>query len=89
MRGGTPPPSIRRIEDYIDDLEEMEFGSSEWESTFGKLRKRYEHHIDEEEEETFEAARKKFSEEKRQELGARFSERKPEEKKEEREERAA
>ncbi|EMD82643.1 hemerythrin domain-containing protein [Pacificimonas flava] len=72
----------KEIEDYIEELQDTDMSSPGWIATFKKLNHRYHHHIDEEEEETFAAAKEKFSEQKREELGEKFSKRKPAEKKE-------
>jgi hypothetical protein len=68
------------IEEFIEELEETDMSSPHWVAVFKKLDKRYRHHINEEEDETFAEAKEKFSDEKRQELGAKFAERKPAEK---------
>ncbi|MBV7257058.1 hemerythrin domain-containing protein [Pacificimonas sp. WHA3] len=65
----------KEIDDYVEDLEKMDMHSDEWMSKFLKLKHRYEHHIDEEEEEMFVTAARALSDEKRKELGTKFSER--------------
>ena len=72
----------KEIEDYIDEMKDTDMSSPHWLATFKKLDERYRHHINEEEEETFAAAKERFSDEKREQLGAKFSERKPAEKEE-------
>ncbi|MET0247548.1 MAG: hemerythrin domain-containing protein [Sphingomonas sp.] len=69
----------KEVDDFFGDLAEMTFGSAEWEETFGKMRHRYEHHIDEEEEEMFPAAAKELSAETEEKLADIFEKRKPRE----------
>lgn len=72
----------KEIEDYIEELQSTDMSSPHWLATFNKLDERYRHHINEEEEETFAAAKERFSQDKREELGSKFCERKPAEKEE-------
>jgi|TARA_R100000501_G_scaffold17919_1_gene34841 hemerythrin-like domain-containing protein len=72
----------KQIDEYVSTLEEMETTGEDWKATFLKLKHRYEHHIDEEEEEMFPHAKKHISDERAEELGGKFEERKPAEKKE-------
>lgn len=67
----------KEIEDYLEELEDIEFSSPQWLQKFKEMRHRYEHHIDEEEEEIFVAAKKELTEERALELGKKFDERKP------------
>ena len=67
----------KEIDDYFEELAEADFAGDAWLETFGKLRHRYEHHIDEEEEEIFPAARQGLSEEQASELADKYLNRKP------------
>lgn len=67
----------KEIDDYFDELNELEAGSDQWEATFEKLKKRYLHHIDEEEEEMFPDAAEELSSSEEKALADRFAERKP------------
>lgn len=67
----------KEIDDYLDEMNDLEAGSAEWEATFEKMKKRYLHHIDEEEEEMFPDAAKELTSSEEQALANRFAERKP------------
>ena len=67
----------KEIEDYLEELEEMDFGSTGWLARFRTMKDRYIHHIDEEEEEMFPKAARELTEEKERELAAVFEKRKP------------
>ncbi|AUW59814.1 hemerythrin [Sphingobium sp. SCG-1] len=67
----------KEIDDYLDELNELEAGSDQWEATFEKMKKRYLHHIDEEEEEMFPDAAEELSSSEEKALADRFAERKP------------
>lgn len=69
----------KEIDDFLGDLADLDSASAEWTETFGKLRHRYEHHIDEEEEEMFPAASEKLSSEEEARLAQVFERRKPKE----------
>ncbi len=43
----------KEIDDFLGALADLDTASTEWTETFGKMRHRYEHHIDEEEERCF------------------------------------
>ena len=72
----------KEVEDYFEDLVDMEFDSSGWLTRFKTLKERLEHHMDEEEDEIFAAAKKDLSAERANELAKIFDDRKPAEKKE-------
>ena len=69
----------KEIDDFFGELAELDTGSAEWTETFGKMRHRYEHHIDEEEEEMFPTAAAKLSDEEEARLAQIFERRKPKE----------
>lgn len=72
----------KEIDDTLGEMMELAMGEDEWEEKFFHLRRRYEHHIDEEEEDMFPAADKVLPKEKEVELAGIYAERKPEEAKE-------
>jgi Hemerythrin HHE cation binding domain. len=67
----------KEIDDYLEELQELEVDSPAWRETFGKLKKRYLHHIEEEEEEMFPDAAAELTDEEEQKLAATFAKRKP------------
>lgn len=69
----------KEIEDYLEELDEMDFASTGWLARFRTMKDRYIHHIDEEEEEMFVKAARELSDEKEKELARKFEERKPDE----------
>ncbi len=69
----------KEIEDMLDDLKEIAPDHAQWDEQFKALRKRYEHHIDEEEEEMFVSAAEELSDADEQRLLKIFQQRKPEE----------
>jgi len=69
----------KEIDDFLGELLETDMGSAEWDETFGKLRHRYLHHIDEEEEEMFPSAAKSLSDADEARLAKVFEARKPKE----------
>lgn len=69
----------KEIDDYFEDMADLEFGSAPWEEIFAKLAHRYIHHIDEEEEEMFPDAAKELSDQEEEALAEKFAERKPDE----------
>ncbi|WP_420607010.1 hemerythrin domain-containing protein [Novosphingopyxis sp.] len=69
----------KEIDDFLEELEDIEMSSPGWMATFKKMRHRYEHHIDEEEEEIFPAAKQRLDAGVPDALKAKFDERKPEE----------
>lgn len=69
----------KEVDDVIGTMLDLDFASDEWEENFHHLRRRYEHHIDEEEHEMFPAAAKELDDATEERLGAVYAERKPEE----------
>ncbi len=67
----------KEIDDYLEELEELEFNGPEWRETFAKLKKRYLHHIEEEEEEMFPDAAEELTDEEEVKLAQTFAQRKP------------
>ncbi|MEO0499167.1 MAG: hemerythrin domain-containing protein [Pseudomonadota bacterium] len=70
----------KQIDEYVATLESLDPASDDWLATFLKLKHRYEHHIEEEEDEMFPEAKDALSQDKIQELGDKFADRKPAEK---------
>lgn len=52
----------KELDDYVEELEEIDRSSSAWISTAKKLAERLEHHLDEEEHEVFQVAGKALPE---------------------------
>lgn len=69
----------KEIDDFLGELIEIDMSSSAWLAKFKELRRRYEHHIDEEEEEMFPAAAKDLSQAEQDRLAKIFEARKPKE----------
>ena len=69
----------KEIGDMLEELADLDPGSSDWMTKFETLKHGYTHHIDEEEEEMFPAAADELSDEKVAELRAIFDKRKPRE----------
>ncbi|MBN8809003.1 MAG: hemerythrin domain-containing protein [Sphingomonas sp.] len=69
----------KEVDDVIGKMLAMDFASDEWEENFHHMRRRYEHHIDEEEDEMFPAAAKELDAATEERLGEVYAERKPEE----------
>jgi len=67
----------KEIDDYLEALGEKKVGSTEWNATFAKLRKRYLHHIEEEEQEMFPDAASELTDAQEKALAERFAKRKP------------
>jgi hemerythrin superfamily protein len=67
----------KEIDDFLEELGEMEMGSPGWENIFEKMKKRYLHHIDEEEKEMFPDAAKELTKEQEDRLAQTFARRKP------------
>ena len=67
----------KEIDDYLEELGELEFDSEKWRETFAQLKKRYLHHIEEEEEEMFPDAAEELTAEEEQKLADIFARRKP------------
>lgn len=67
----------KEIDDYLEDLDELEFNGEDWRQTFDQLKKRYLHHIEEEEEEMFPGAAEKLTAEEENRLAEIFARRKP------------
>ncbi|MBC2778686.1 hemerythrin domain-containing protein [Parasphingopyxis marina] len=69
----------KEIEDYLEELEEMDFSSTGWLTRFRTMKDSYLHHIDEEEDEMFVHAAKDLSKATEEKLAAKFERRKPDE----------
>ena len=69
----------QKMDDLLEELNEMDKESSGWLTRFKTLKHDYEHHMDEEENEVFERAKEVIGEEDNTAFGARFEERKKEE----------
>lgn len=69
----------KEIEDFLEELYDMDMSSPGWLAKFKEMRHRYEHHIDEEEEEMFPAAAKGLPDAEVKRLAGIFEKRKPEE----------
>ena len=69
----------KEIEDFLEEIEEIDRSAGTWMPKFREMKQRYLHHIDEEEEEMFPAAAEGLSDDKVEELAVRFEQRKPEE----------
>jgi len=69
----------KEIDDFLGELSKTDVGSGDWSSRFDAMRKRYEHHIDEEEEEMFPAAAEGLSSDETTRLAKVFERRKPRE----------
>lgn len=67
----------KEIDDYLEDLDELEFNGEDWRQTFDQLKKRYLHHIEEEEEEMFPGAAEELTAEEETRLAEIFAKRKP------------
>ena len=67
----------KEIDDFLEELDEMEFSSPGWLTRFRAMRDRYEHHIDEEEEEMFPDAAKELTDAEEARLAEVFKRRKP------------
>ncbi len=66
----------KEMDDFIEELQGMDFSSSAWLTRFKTLKHDYEHHMDEEEKDIFETAQKVFNEQQASSIGQEFSERK-------------
>lgn len=69
----------KEIEDYLTELYEMDFASSDWLTRFRTMKDRYLHHIDEEEEDMFPAADDELSAATKKDIAATFKAEKPRE----------
>ena len=67
----------KEIDDYLEELDELEFNGEDWRQTFDQLKKRYLHHIEEEEEEMFPGAAEELTAEEETRLAEIFAKRKP------------
>ncbi|MGV3479394.1 MAG: hemerythrin domain-containing protein [Sphingobium sp.] len=67
----------KEIDDFLEELDEMEFSSPGWLTRFRAMRDRYEHHIDEEEAEMFPDAAKELTDAEEARLAEVFKRRKP------------
>ena len=72
----------KEVDDVLGEMMKLEMASDEWEEKFYHMRRRYEHHIDEEEKEMFPAAAKELDDATEEQLAETYEERKPEELKE-------
>ncbi|MBA4758797.1 hemerythrin domain-containing protein [Sphingosinicella sp.] len=70
----------KEIDDFLEELQEADMATPEWDATFRKMKHRYEHHIDEEEEDIFPAAEDALSRACEHEMGEVFAKRKVAEK---------
>lgn len=71
----------KELDDMIQELNEMEFGSPDWLARFEALKDRYEHHIEEEEDDVFPTAQDVIGKDESGEIGAEFTARMSEERK--------
>jgi hemerythrin superfamily protein len=69
----------KEIDDFFEEMADLEPDSREWKAKFDEMRHRYEHHIDEEEEEMFPAAAGDLSDDEQDRLAKVFEKRKPKE----------
>ncbi|HTG37970.1 hemerythrin domain-containing protein [Sphingomonas sp.] len=69
----------KEIDDFFDEMADLDVTSDEWKSKFDEMRHRYEHHIDEEEEDMFPAAADELGDEEVSQLAEVFEKRKPRE----------
>jgi hemerythrin superfamily protein len=69
----------KEIDDKLGELCDANPRSGDWADTFGELRHRYLHHIDEEEEEMFPKAAEQLSSEDEERIAKVFERRKPRE----------
>jgi hemerythrin superfamily protein len=67
----------KEIEDFLEDMVELDVATKDWSDKFAEMRHRYIHHIDEEEEDMFPAADEGIADEMIERLGDRFDARKP------------
>lgn len=67
----------KEIDDFLEELAAMDADAEVWAKTFGKMKDRYIHHIDEEEEEMFVEAADQLSGDETKELAGIFEKRKP------------
>jgi hemerythrin superfamily protein len=69
----------KEIDDFFEEMADLEPDSREWKAKFDEMRHRYEHHIDEEEEEMFPAAADDLADDEVARLAKVFEARKPKE----------
>jgi len=62
----------QEIDDLLGMLDDMDFSNPRWLATFGRLRERVEHHLDEEEEKMFQAAGRVLGEGRKESLIADY-----------------
>lgn len=67
----------KEIDDYLEELGELEFNGVDWNRKFAEMKKRYLHHIEEEEEEMFPDASRELTDEEEAKLAQIFARRKP------------
>lgn len=63
----------KEIDDFLEELTEMEFSNPHWLQKFADMRHRYEHHIEEEEEEIFKSAKDMLAAQNEDTLGEKFT----------------
>lgn len=64
------------VDDFLQELGELQFGNSGWIHRFEKLQKKVIHHLDEEEKDVFPLARQLITDKRSKELCSYFTERK-------------
>ncbi|TKD52901.1 hemerythrin domain-containing protein [Sphingomonas baiyangensis] len=69
----------KEIDDFFEEMADLDAASDEWKEKFDEMRHRYEHHIDEEEEDMFPAAADDLSKDETARLAKVFEKRKPKE----------
>jgi hemerythrin-like domain-containing protein len=67
----------KEIDDFLEELEELDAKSDDWKEKYSEMKDRYLHHIEEEEEDMFPAAEDGLSDGQIKELAALFDKRKP------------
>jgi hemerythrin superfamily protein len=69
----------KEIDDFFEEMADLDIESDEWKSKFDEMRHRYEHHIDEEEEDMFPEAADELPDDEIARLAKVFEKRKPRE----------
>ena len=67
----------KEIDDYLEELQGVEFNGDMWRQIFARMKERYLHHIEEEEEEMFPGAAAELTAEEESRLAKLFAQRKP------------
>ena len=67
----------KEIDDYLEELQGVEFNGDMWRQIFARMKDRYLHHIEEEEEEMFPGAAAELTAEEESRLAKLFAQRKP------------